>query len=49
MPVIPLPKTTSEQVFGEGRTDPSVFDSGPEQLAKKVMRALGMDDPPHPR
>ena len=36
----------SEQVFGEGRTDPSVFDSGPEQVAKKVMRLLGMDDPP---
>ena len=48
MPVIPLPKTTSEQVFGEGRTSPSVFDSKMEQLAKKVMRVLGMDDPPDP-
>ena len=48
MPVIPLPKTTSEQVFGEGRTSPSVFDSKMEQLAKKVMRVLGMDNPPDP-
>ena len=49
-PVIvnPSQKTMSEQLFGEFGTDPSVFDSGPEQLAKKVMRALGMVYPPDP-
>jgi hypothetical protein len=42
----PSQMTMSEQVFGKDRTSPSVFDSGPEKVAKKVMRALGMDDPP---
>jgi hypothetical protein len=47
-PVIVNPgqKTMSEQLFGNA--SPSVFDSGPKKLAKKVASLLGMDDPPDP-
>ena len=49
-PVIVNPSQApmSKTLFGEFGLDPSVFDSGPKKLAKKVAGLLGMDDPPDP-